>query len=579
MSALETRGSRATGRILLATLVACLLATFFGRRLPAPLPATAPRERFSAERAHRVVAEIARAPHPVESEELARVRAFLLEQLRSSGFEPEEQHGQVGGVQLTNLLVRIPGSAPTGTLLGLAHYDSVPSGPGAGDDSVGVAAWLETLRALRARGWKPKNDVALLLTDGEERGLYGAYLFGSEHPLMESVACVLNLEAIGNGGPALLFQLGAENGACVRAFARAVAAPTGTSLGDAVYRRMDNDTDLTLFLHRGIAGFNLALTSGSSAYHAPHDTPANLDPRSLQHMGECALALAEHLGDADLGALRAPDVTFFDLLGYGLVRYSKAWDGVLALLGFALAVLVCWRARVAGRAFRSLLLPLWHALLHPLEIALVAAGVGGLWWILDSGAALLTPEPGWVPGNTTSGALLFAGAVALSAGFELWRGGTRTGAAPARAAALALLWSAAAIASLRWLSGAGFAFAWPAILASLGMLATSDEVPSRAPLLRAGDALLVLGFAGTLVLGLPILHLLLQLFQRAPLPAVVLTSATLASAAGLFTLAFQRIRRDVPWAPRILLGAGAGALLASVVVARVLAWHQGALLP
>lgn len=568
MTALDPHASRATGRILFATLIACLLAALLGRNMPASLPAGASPDRFSAGRAQAVVAEIARSPHPAASDELARVRAFLLEHLRSLGYAPEEQHGEMNGVPLTNLLVRIPGSAPTGTLLCVAHYDSVPRGPGAGDDSIGVACWLEAFRALRVRGRPPKNDVVLLLTDGEERGMYGAHLFRSEHPLMQSIACVINLEAIGNGGPAVLFQLGAENGACVRAFASCVAAPTGTSLGDAVYRRMPNNTDLTLFLHRGLPGFNLAITSGSTAYHAPHDTPANLDPRSVQHMGECALSLAAYLADADLRELRAADVTFFDVLGYGLVRYSKALDAVFALLGCALACLACRRARASGRDL------LFHALRHLLDVALVAGGIGLLWWLLDASVALVTPTPSSMPGNTTSGALLFAGAVAVAAGYELVLSSTRASSSAPRACAVAILWSAAALASLQWLSGAGFVLTWPLILAALGTLATLGRQPSR-----IGDAFLVLAFAGSLVLGLPVLHLLLQLFLRAPLPAVVLTGATLASAAGLFGQPFERIARDAPWTRKTLLAAGVLALLASVLVARVLAWRQGALCP
>lgn len=561
------RGEKTSAGILLALLLAGLAATLFGRRLPAPLGLAAAPERFSAGRAHALVAEIARAPHPVGSPEHERVRALVLARLAALGFAAEEQHGSARGRALTNLVLHVPGSAPTGTLLCLAHYDSVPTGPGAGDDSVGVAAWLEAFRALQARGWRPRNDVLLVLTDGEELGLLGARLF-TEHPRAQDVACVVNLEAIGNAGPAVLFQLGRENGACVRAFAQAVTAPTGTSLGDAVYRRMPNDTDLTVFLQRGVAGFNLALTTGSPAYHAPHDTPANLDPRSLQHLGECALALAEHLGAADLTALRAPDETFFDLLGYGLVRYSKAWDGLLALLASALALLACGQARAKGRELLEL------ALRHAGEVALVAGGTGLCFWLLDSGVALVAPAPDWVPGNTTSGALLFAGVLLLAAGAELVLAGTRTGAHPARPGTLALLWSGAALAALRWLPGAGFVFAWPAILAAIGMLATSGR-----PRARLGAALLALGFAGALVLGLPILHLLLQLFLRAPLAAVLLTSAWLASSAGLFTLVFQRIQRALPWARATLLAAGALALLASVLVARVLAWRQGALWP
>ena len=51
----------------------------------------------------------------------------------------------------------------------MAHYDSVPFGPGAADDGAGVVTLLETARALKA-GPPLKNDVIFLFTDGEEAG-------------------------------------------------------------------------------------------------------------------------------------------------------------------------------------------------------------------------------------------------------------------------------------------------------------------------------------------------------------------------------------------------------------------------
>ena len=139
-------------------LVAGLLAAVFWRNLPTPLPAASPAEDFSAERAQTVIAEIARAPHPVGSAENQRVRTFLFEQLRSIGFAPVLQTGSANGILLTNVFLRIEGSASTGTLVCLAHLDSVSQGPGASDDSIGVACWLESFRALKARGWQPRSS-------------------------------------------------------------------------------------------------------------------------------------------------------------------------------------------------------------------------------------------------------------------------------------------------------------------------------------------------------------------------------------------------------------------------------------
>jgi uncharacterized membrane protein len=562
--------------LLLLVLLGGTFAAIAGRGLPAPLPADAPATAFSAGRARRLLDEIARAPHPVGSEEHARVLARLVDELRTVGLEPELQRGtfagRAGDVELVNVLARVPGTAPTGTVLCLAHYDSVPTGPGAGDDGVGVVAWVEALRALRARGWQPRNDVLLLLSDGEELGLLGARLFAREHAAMATVRTVVNLEAIGNGGPAVLFELGPENGPRVAAFARAVAQPSGTSLGDAVYSRMPNDTDLTVFLRSGIGGFNLALTSGSQAYHAPHDTPENLDPRSLQHMGESALALAEHLGELDLAMLDGPSATFFDLLGRVLVRYPRALDPLPMGLGLVLVGLAARRARRAQTGLGSVAGAL-------VRHGLVAAGSGALvalaWWLADAAAGALTAPPAWIPGNTTSGALLFCALTLLACAVTMRAADEAEERAAARTLAALVAWSGAAALALFLLPGASFAFAWPLVLAAASLLAWQDR--GRRP--RVAAIVLVVGLALALVLGLPILHLLLQLFLRAPPMALFLVGLVLASAAALFTPALRTVGRAHPRSTHLLLALGVAALLLGVAGARALAWRSGALLP
>jgi acetylornithine deacetylase/succinyl-diaminopimelate desuccinylase-like protein len=123
---------------------------------PRPVPETAPATEFSAARAMRHLEAIAAHPHSIESPENAAVREYILATLASMGLEPEVQEttavsstfGAAGTVR--NVVARLAGTRPGPALLLAAHYDSVPSGPGAGDDASGVAAILETLRALRA---------------------------------------------------------------------------------------------------------------------------------------------------------------------------------------------------------------------------------------------------------------------------------------------------------------------------------------------------------------------------------------------------------------------------------------------
>jgi len=99
------------------------------------------------------------------------------------------------------VIVRVPGtrsSAPD--VLITAHYDSVPVGPGAGDDGVSVAAMLETMRALKA-GKPLKNDVVFLFTDGEELGWLGAKAFAQQDPEMDRVGVAFAFEGWPKSGP------------------------------------------------------------------------------------------------------------------------------------------------------------------------------------------------------------------------------------------------------------------------------------------------------------------------------------------------------------------------------------------
>ncbi len=89
---LEPRaGAGAVVRTLLAwVLIATTAAVaIFAVRAPAPVPATAPADAFSAKRALVHVRTIAYAPHPIGSAENERVRNYQAGQLSALGFNPQ----------------------------------------------------------------------------------------------------------------------------------------------------------------------------------------------------------------------------------------------------------------------------------------------------------------------------------------------------------------------------------------------------------------------------------------------------------------------------------------------------------
>ncbi|HEU4582812.1 MAG TPA: M28 family peptidase, partial [Polyangiaceae bacterium] len=347
---------------LLSLLLFALLEFVVWERLvPPPVrPATAPAELFSAARARQSLERLLSEgePHPAGSAAQERVRARLLAELEQLGLKPEVQTGVAcspEGVcaELHNVLAELPGSggAPSTTLVS-AHYDSVNSGPGAGDDGQGVATLLELARALRSA--PAASGSWLLFSDGEELGLLGARLFAAEHPLMAQLRVSLNLEARGNRGPSLMFQTGEHSGDLVRRYGRS-PRPVASSLFTPVYRALPNDTDFSIFLRKGLEGLNLAFVGGVASYHTPNDTVEALDWRSVQQQGDAALTTLR-----GLDAPSEPDAqpVYFDLLTSALVRLPEGLMLPLALLGLGCFGAALWRERLRdhGRAVLALLL-------------------------------------------------------------------------------------------------------------------------------------------------------------------------------------------------------------------------------
>lgn len=346
---------------LLLTLLLAVLLAIVATTPPRPRGADAPPKAFSAARAMAVVRAIAASPHPSGSSADAAVRATLRARLEAEGFAVREDRfvpdaaayarnadwavpGQAPP-EMVNLIATRPGcdhSLPAVALM--AHHDSVYGSPGAADDSAGVAAILETARALGARG-TPLRDLIVVLTDGEESGLFGAQRFFAADPARGRIGALINLEARGGGGRATLFQTTPGNGAAIRLAARALGHPGGTSLAVFLYKVLPNDTDLTEALamppRPDFAAYNFAFIGRPRLYHSPKATPDALDQGALQDMGAQTLDLARALLNVRELPPRAPDVVFFDLFGLTLI-VLPAWSGwvllALAAAGYALLV-------------------------------------------------------------------------------------------------------------------------------------------------------------------------------------------------------------------------------------------------
>lgn len=376
-----TMSYRTVALLVLAFLLAVATGCILSDRPPAPLPSSAPPHEFSADRAMTFLYDFAQKPHPIGTPEHNRVRDYLLAQITNLGALPEVQRAtgvteiyQVAG-RVENILARLKGTRGSSDAVMLAaHYDSVIAGPGAADDGAGVAALLETLRALRA-GPGLKNDIIFLFTDGEEEGMLGAAAFVAEHPWAKDVRVAANFEARGNAGASGLFETSPGNGRLVQILAQSAPHAAGSSLGYEIYKHLPNDTDMTMFKKTGMAGLNFAFIGHWEAYHTPLDNPQQLDRGSLQQHGEYALSLARALGNTDLAQLNAPDANYFSVPGGYFVHYSstRIWPlTILAAIGWF--GIVVYATGASGLRLRSVLLGLLAHLGSLAALMLLAFG-------------------------------------------------------------------------------------------------------------------------------------------------------------------------------------------------------------
>jgi len=356
--------------------------------LPAVVPASAPATDFSAERAIEHLKVIAREPHPTGSIANARVRDYLVEQLKQEGLEPQIQRtgvaslmedfpGPYGAGTVENILARLKGSNSTGVVLLMAHYDSVAPAPGATDDGSGVVTLLETVRALSS-GNPPRNDVVIVFTDGEELGTVGVQGFVDEHPWAKEISVALNLDAGGSCGPASISETKHLHEWLVREIARAVPHPLTASLDlFPRYAGLDS-TALDSAIPTLEGGYNGCIT----AYHTRMDNLKNLDPRSLQGEGNYALAVVRDLANLDLKRTRVEHrLVYFAFFGR-LIIYPMTWVLPLMIITLALFIAVLLlafrRGRLSGRGL-GLSLLLW-----PAAVVTASGAVAFLWWVLQA---------------------------------------------------------------------------------------------------------------------------------------------------------------------------------------------------
>ena len=312
-------------------------------------------------------AELSKHQRRAFDAELARVGAagsFEKEVRIRSGL----QHGDSG--QGANLIAShlVPGA--TGTVLFMAHYDSVGTAPGASDDGMAVASMLQLMREIITRN-DAQNNVIFLLTDGEELGLLGAEHFVSQLSTSEreAINLVVNFEARGNQGVPLLFETSQQDYGLMNILSKGVRDIIAFSFTPLIYNTLQNDTDFTVFKRQNVTGLNFAVVEGLEHYHHMSDTAENLPPETLFHYQKMVREVGKYfIHDINVSTLITDESTaYFPLPGGTLLVLPLLTVYTLGIIPFILCSV--WARRCRGRRqYQGK-----DAVLRPMAIVLLGA--------------------------------------------------------------------------------------------------------------------------------------------------------------------------------------------------------------
>ena len=294
---------------------------------------------------------ITKKAHFVGSKEHKQVQSYIITELQKMGLEATIQTQTavnkkwVAATTTENILAKIKGSENGKSLVLLTHYDSsTHSAKGASDAGSGVVTILEGVRAFLAKNETPKNDIIILISDAEELGLLGAEAFVNEHPWAKNVGLVLNFEARGSGGPSyMLMETNGKNSKLLSEFLNSKPNfPAANSLMYSIYKKLPNDTDLTVFREQaGINGFNFAFIGDHFDYHTAQDSYDRLDKETLLHQADYITSSLNYFANSDLDNLNSEDdFVYVNFPFLKLLTYPFSWVIPLLILAFLIFILL-----------------------------------------------------------------------------------------------------------------------------------------------------------------------------------------------------------------------------------------------
>ena len=363
--------------VLALTVVVSALLAYGLFTQPKPQPADA--QGFSAARVVKDIEVISKENHSVaHPEERARVREYLVERLEGLGADtislfkydslvgPQNKHVEYT-FDAVNVLAEFAPLTPSEDdtyLMMIAHYDSRYSQPmpkkdtvwsyGAADDGYGLGIILETVSQVLKQREHWHQGVKVLFTDAEEPGMIGMKAqWANNREIFDNVGLVINVEARGPFGPALLFEACPGNVKVMDLYEDAAKYKFTYSLTTIVYGFIPNFTDFTI-IKDDVPGLNFSTITDINHYHTDKDNFSNVCEKSIQHYGEQILPVAmtyltgEEYGDKDYFRSES-DATNFSVPALGLFNFTKTQYTIVNVVFFVLFLILFGLEGVRGR--------------------------------------------------------------------------------------------------------------------------------------------------------------------------------------------------------------------------------------
>ena len=340
--------------IILLSMVVLISSIIGFNSLYPSKPNTNDKERLNVENQIDYIKDIALEPHSIfDYKEHERVRNYLIDEFKELGLEPkiytyEDVYVERSKTKedLKNIYVEIKGKSDSYIMIS-THYDSSRAKPeryaekdgskGAADAGYGLSTILETVKTIKENNVELNNGIKILITDGEEYGLLGAKEAVKEKEIFENVNYLINIEARGTKGPAIMFETSPNNSRVMELYDSSYK-PFSYSITPEIYKLLPNGTDFTEFLGIVINGINISVLDGLENYHTPNDSVENINKKSLQHYGDQVYPIVKEFVSnekySDANALNGGNDSIFFIIGNVFVKYSKTINYVLlALIG------------------------------------------------------------------------------------------------------------------------------------------------------------------------------------------------------------------------------------------------------